>query len=87
MYLLDSDSIIVFNLHLRRLVFNGIPSSCFPSSTGLGSSFDIGLALKVGQALGDECRAKGASYQILGAINVILHCDIAQAPTFCLRLR
>lgn len=40
-------------------VFNGVPSSCFPSSTGLGSSFDVDLALKVGAALGDESRAKG----------------------------
>ncbi|KAK7695389.1 hypothetical protein QCA50_000025 [Cerrena zonata] len=39
--------------------FNGIPSNCFPSSTGLGSSFDIDLARRVGEALGDECRAKG----------------------------
>lgn len=39
--------------------FNGVPSSCFPSSTGLGSSFDVELARKVGEALGDEARAKG----------------------------
>ncbi|KAF8897793.1 glycoside hydrolase family 3 protein [Infundibulicybe gibba] len=38
--------------------FNGVPSSCFPSSTGLGSSFDVELALAVGKALGDEARAK-----------------------------
>jgi beta-glucosidase-like glycosyl hydrolase len=42
-----------------RTVFNGVPSSCFPCSTGLGSSFDIDLAIKVGKALGDEARAKG----------------------------
>ncbi|EKM59267.1 glycoside hydrolase family 3 protein [Phanerochaete carnosa HHB-10118-sp] len=29
-------------------VFNGVPSSCFPSSTGLGSSFDTELAAEVG---------------------------------------
>lgn len=40
-------------------VFNGVPSSCFPSSTGLGSSFDVDLAHKVGEALADEARAKG----------------------------
>ncbi|TFY74261.1 hypothetical protein EWM64_g9751 [Hericium alpestre] len=38
--------------------FNGVPSSCFPSSTGLGSSFDIDLAEQVGKALADECIAK-----------------------------
>jgi hypothetical protein len=40
-------------------VFNGVPSSCFPSSTGLGSSFDVELAAEVGKALANECRAKG----------------------------
>lgn len=40
-------------------VFNGIPSNCFPSSTGLGASFDVDLAHRIGEALGDECRAKG----------------------------
>lgn len=56
------------NLVLRRVadilpVFNGVPSSCFPASTGLGSSFDIDLAQKVGKALGDECRAKSKGYR------------------------
>lgn len=41
--------------------FNGVPASCFPSSTGLGSSFDVDLAYEVGKALGDECRAKSVS--------------------------
>ncbi|KAF5358919.1 hypothetical protein D9758_004863 [Tetrapyrgos nigripes] len=41
------------------MIFNGVTSSCFPSSTGLGASFDVDLAYKVGQALADECRAKG----------------------------
>lgn len=44
---------------MRKTVFNGVPSSCFPSSTGLGSSFDVDLAVEVGKALGDESRAKG----------------------------
>lgn len=39
--------------------FNGVPSSCFPASTGLGSSFDTDLAHRVGEALGDDSRAKG----------------------------
>ncbi|TFK55623.1 glycoside hydrolase family 3 protein [Heliocybe sulcata] len=39
--------------------FNSVPSSCFPSSTGLASSFDDELAYQVGKALADECRAKG----------------------------
>ncbi|KAJ7094493.1 glycoside hydrolase family 3 protein [Mycena belliarum] len=36
--------------------FNGVPASCFPSSSGLGSSFDVELARKVGEALADEAR-------------------------------
>lgn len=46
---------------LVDLVFNGVPASCFPASTGLGSSFDVDLAAKVGEALGEECKAKGMS--------------------------
>ncbi|KAJ6538518.1 glycoside hydrolase family 3 protein [Mycena vulgaris] len=45
--------------------FNGVPASCFPSSSGLGSSFDVELAHKVGEALADEARAKG-SHILLG---------------------
>jgi hypothetical protein len=45
--------------YLVLAVFNGVPASCFPASTGLGSSFDIGLVHKVGEALADEARAKG----------------------------
>jgi hypothetical protein len=50
-------------------VFNGIPSSCFPCSTGLGSSFDVDLAYKIGEALGDECCAKG-SYQSINKLSI-----------------
>jgi beta-glucosidase len=49
--------------------FNGVPSSCFPSSTGLGSTFDVELALKIGQALGDESRAKGCHVLLAPTVN------------------
>ncbi|EIN10508.1 glycoside hydrolase family 3 protein [Punctularia strigosozonata HHB-11173 SS5] len=49
--------------------FNGVPASCFPSSTGLGSSFDLDLARKVGEALADECRAKGAHVLLGPTVN------------------
>jgi beta-glucosidase len=49
--------------------FNGVPSSCFPSSTGLGSTFDVELALKVGKALGDESRAKGCHILLAPTVN------------------
>ncbi|KAG5718830.1 putative beta-glucosidase I [Termitomyces sp. T112] len=49
--------------------FNGVPSNCFPASTGLGSSFDIELAHRVGEALGDECRAKGTHVLLAPTVN------------------
>ncbi|KZP20178.1 glycoside hydrolase family 3 protein [Athelia psychrophila] len=49
--------------------FNGVPSSCFPSSTGLGSSFDIELAAEIGKALGDESRAKGCHILLGPTVN------------------
>ncbi|EKM59268.1 glycoside hydrolase family 3 protein [Phanerochaete carnosa HHB-10118-sp] len=49
--------------------FNGVPSSCFPSSTGLGSSFDTELAAEVGKALADECHAKGCHILLGPTVN------------------
>ncbi|KAI0034128.1 glycoside hydrolase family 3 protein [Vararia minispora EC-137] len=49
--------------------FNGVPSSCFPASTGLGSSFDIDLAREVGGALADECRAKSCHILLGPTVN------------------
>ncbi|KAF8897827.1 glycosyl hydrolase family 3 N terminal domain-containing protein [Infundibulicybe gibba] len=49
--------------------FNGVPSSCFPSSIGLGSSFDNELALTVGKALGDEARVKGCHILLAPTVN------------------
>ncbi|KAF5363750.1 hypothetical protein D9756_000198 [Leucocoprinus leucothites] len=49
--------------------FNGTPSSCFPCSTGLGSSFDVDLARRVGEALGDEARAKGVHVLLAPTVN------------------
>ena len=56
--------------HLTQsIVFNGVPSSCFPSATGLGSSFDVNLALRVGEALGDEARAKSCHVLLAPTVN------------------
>ncbi|KAG6832171.1 hypothetical protein H0H92_004902 [Tricholoma furcatifolium] len=49
--------------------FNGVPSNCFPASTGLGSSFDLDLARQVGEALGDECRAKSTHVLLAPTVN------------------
>ncbi|TFY70236.1 hypothetical protein EVG20_g2781 [Dentipellis fragilis] len=50
-------------------VFNGVPSSCFPSATGIGSSFDIELAREIGDALADECRAKSVHILLGPTVN------------------
>ncbi|KAG6910989.1 hypothetical protein DXG01_006043 [Tephrocybe rancida] len=52
-----------------HLVFNGVPSNCFPASTGLGSSFDIELARRVGETLGNECRVKGTHVLLAPTVN------------------
>lgn len=65
------------------LVFNGVPSSCFPSSTGLGSTFDVDLALKIGKALGDESRAKGnISLSYISYICPLLICPLFRLSHF-----
>jgi len=51
--------------YLTYEVFNGTPSNCFPASTGLGSSFDVDLAREIGEALGQESRAKSMIIHVL----------------------
>ncbi|BGP13740.1 hypothetical protein JCM10213_006430 [Rhodosporidiobolus nylandii] len=53
-----------------RNFFNGVPASCFPCGTGLASSFDTDMMLRVGEALGDECRAKSAHVLLGPTINI-----------------
>jgi hypothetical protein len=51
-----------------RRFFNGTPASCFPCGTGLAASFDVDLVKRVGEAIGDEARAKSA-HIILGPVS------------------
>ncbi|GAA6042149.1 hypothetical protein JCM8097_004984 [Rhodosporidiobolus ruineniae] len=53
-----------------RNFFNGIPASCFPCGTGLAASFDTEMMNRVGQALGDECRAKAAHVLLGPTVNI-----------------
>ncbi|BGP37406.1 hypothetical protein JCM10450v2_001316 [Rhodotorula kratochvilovae] len=53
-----------------RNFFNGVPSSCFPCGTGLAASFDKEMMHRVGEALGDECRAKSAHMLLGPTINI-----------------
>lgn len=45
-----------------------LQANCFPSSTGTGASFDVELVERIGKALGNECRAKGA-HVLLGPVS------------------
>lgn len=49
--------------------FNGIPAACFPSSTALGSTWDVDLLSQVGRLLGKESKAKGAHVLLGPTIN------------------
>ncbi|KAH8833090.1 glycoside hydrolase superfamily [Flagelloscypha sp. PMI_526] len=51
----------------------GAAASCFPCATGLGASFDVPLLLKVGEALGEECRARGAHCLLGPTTNIQRH--------------
>ena len=53
-----------------RNFFNGVPSSCFPCGTGLAASFDKSMMHRVGEALGDECRAKSAHVLLGPTVNI-----------------
>ncbi|KAM0750533.1 hypothetical protein T439DRAFT_380431 [Meredithblackwellia eburnea MCA 4105] len=45
---------------VRGIIFlGGTPASCFPAATALGASFDVSLVKRIGEGLGEECRARG----------------------------
>src|SRR5687767_13178611 len=48
----------------------GPPSVCFPCGTALGATWDVDLIHRVGQALGDETRAKGAHVLLAPTVNI-----------------
>ncbi|KAI0084918.1 hypothetical protein BDY19DRAFT_1050972 [Irpex rosettiformis] len=54
---------------VRGKLFNGFLSSCFPCSTGLGSSFDKDLVAEVGRALGEECITRGVHVLLGPTVN------------------
>lgn len=47
-----------------------IKAVCFPAACALASSFDTGLAEKVGDKLGEECRAENVSVLLGPAVNI-----------------
>lgn len=46
-------------------------ATAFPSLTALGATFDVELAARMGNALGEEARQKGVSVQLAGGLNLI----------------
>ena len=54
--------------HLGLL--DSVPATCFPTASALGSSWDVELLQRVGEALGRECRAEGVSVLLGPGINI-----------------
>ncbi len=47
-----------------------LPATCFPTASALGSSWDVDLLTRVGQALGAEARAAGVAVLLGPGINI-----------------
>lgn len=71
--------------HVKRLGIPGIdfadgprgcvigPATCFPVSMARGASFDPGLEQRIGQAVGAELRASGATFTGAVCMNLLRH--------------
>jgi beta-glucosidase-like glycosyl hydrolase len=51
-------------------VSGSLPATCFPTACALGSSFDLELARRVGEALGEEARAQDVQVVLGPGINI-----------------
>lgn len=47
-----------------------VPATCFPTLSGLGSSWNIDLVYRVGKALGVECQAENVAILLAPGINI-----------------
>ena len=47
-----------------------VPATCFPPATGLASTWDRDLLRRVGEALGDECRAEDVAVLLGPGVNI-----------------
>jgi len=47
-----------------------LPATCFPTASALGSSWDVDLARRVGEALGREARDQGVAVVLGPGINI-----------------
>ena len=53
--------------------WTGVPSACFPCGTALGATWDPQLVQKVGVAIGEEARTKGAHVLLAPTVNLHRH--------------
>ncbi len=53
--------------------FTGVPSACFPCGTALGATWDPDLIERVGHAIGQEARTKGAHVLLAPTVNLHRH--------------
>ncbi|PVU81521.1 glycosyl hydrolase (plasmid) [Cellulomonas sp. WB94] len=49
---------------------DSVPATCFPPAAGLASSWDVDLLHRVGEALGDECRAQQVAVLLGPGVNM-----------------
>jgi beta-glucosidase len=49
---------------------DSVPATCFPTAAALGSSFDVDLVRRVGEAIGQEARAQGVAVVLGPGINI-----------------
>ena len=51
-------------------IAESVPATCFPAAVALAGTFDAALAERVGNALGEECRAEDVAVLLGPAINI-----------------
>ena len=49
---------------------DSVPATCFPPAAGLASTWDVDLLHRVGEALGDECRAEQVAVLLGPGVNM-----------------
>ncbi len=50
--------------------YGGVTSACFPTGSALAATWNTGLVYRVGQALGEETKAKGAHVLLAPTVNI-----------------
>ena len=50
--------------------FDSVPSACLPNGSAIGSTFDVGLAQRIGHFLAEQAKAKGAHALLGPTVNI-----------------